>query len=169
MLPSMLHLYRNPEIVDEVKKILNVLEAEQLNPDQYSSEITEANVTLLFFLLVRNRTKREKILSGSVYATQAINYIKENFSSEIKLSEIAKKSSVSTEHLSRVFKKETGFGFSEYLTMIRLQKAEQMLKTELSMSVAKIAYECGFNDSNYFSEKFKRFYGISPIKYKKSQ
>ena len=73
---------------------------------------------------------------------------------------------VSAEHLSRTFKKETGFGFSEYLTLVRLQKAEYMLRNEPGRSVCEIAYACGFNDSNYFSAKFKQTYGKAPSKFK---
>lgn len=168
-LPSMLHLYRNPSITDEVVDLLKRIEAEYTSPDAYSGEAISYYVALLFFLLARNKNTCQTIQSGSLYATQTVNYIKNNYASDIRLSDIAKLSSVSPEHLSRVFKKETGFGFSEYLTMVRLQKAEQMLKSEKHKSIAKIAYECGFNDSNYFSEKFKRSYGVSPMKYKKNQ
>ena len=79
---------------------------------------------------------------------------------------MAKLHSVSSEHLSRTFKRETGFGFSEYLTLVRLQKAEYMLRNEPGRSVCEIAYACGFNDSNYFSDKFRRSYGHSPSKFK---
>ena len=75
---------------------------------------------------------------------------------------MAKKLSVSEEHLSRLFKKETTFGFSEYVTLIRLQKAEHMLKNEPSRAITDVAYACGFNYSNYFSYKFKKAYGVAP-------
>ena len=168
VLPSMVPLYRNPEITDKIRDLLCTLEHEQANPDRYSAEAIESTMSLLFFMLARNMNSRKTIQSGSVYATQAISYIKENYANDIKLSEISRLCSVSPEHLSRVFKKETGFGFSEFLTMVRLQKAEQLLKSDTKKSVSCIAYECGFNDSNYFSEKFKKYYGISPIKYKKN-
>ncbi len=66
-----------------------------------------------------------------------------------------------------MFKKETGFGFCEYLNLLRLQKAEALLKQSDNLSISLIASECGFNDSNYFSVKFKEMYGISPKKVQK--
>ena len=39
-----------------------------------------------------------------------------------------------------------------------------MIKNEPNKTISEIAYECGFNDGNYFSYKFKKMYGISPIK-----
>ena len=46
------------------------------------------------------------------------------------------------------------------------QEAEQMLKSSERFPVSKIAYDCGLNDSNYFSEKFKQVYGMPPMKYR---
>ena len=85
----------------------------------------------------------------------------------ISLSEMAESFSVSAEHLSRMFKKETGFGFNEYVTLVRLQRAESMLKNENGKSISEIAYACGFNDSNYFSDKFKKAYGVVPSEIRK--
>ena len=116
----------------------------------------------MFFLLARNLNTRVQVSGGNDYVEQAIEYIQKNFTSEISLSEIAKMCSVSAEHFSRVFKKETGFGFNKYITLLRLQKAEAMLRQSDEISVTKVASECGFQDSNYFSVKFKNFYGISP-------
>ena len=42
-----------------------------------------------------------------------------------------------------------------------------MLKERDGFSISEIAYRCGFNDSNYFSDKFKKVYGTSPLKYSK--
>ena len=98
---------------------------------------------------------------------ETCKYIQENFSQEITLSQVAELLSVSAEHLSRTFKRETGFNFSEYLTLFRLQKAEFMLKNEPGRSVHAVAFACGFNDSNYFSYKYKKQYGVSPKKVKK--
>ena len=72
---------------------------------------------------------------------------------------------VSPEHLSRLFRKETGFGFREFRNLLRLQRAEQLLCRPEGGSVASIAAECGFADSNYFSVAFKKMYGVSPKQY----
>lgn len=52
-----------------------------------------------------------------------------------------------------MLKKETGFGFSEYLNLLRLQYAETLLQQSDKLSISE---QCGFNDSNYFSVKFKK-------------
>ena len=88
--------------------------------------------------------------------------------SKLDSSSVAAKSFVSPEHLSRSFKAEIGQGFSEYLSEVRLKEAQKLLEGEQKLSVSEIAYKCGFNDSNYFSDKFKKRYGISPLQYRKA-
>ena len=111
-------------------------------------------------IIIRQNLKIEQDRNSIV--NTAVKYIQENYTSTIRLADLAKMLSVSEEHLSRLFKKEITFGFSEYVTLIRLQKAEHMLKNEPSRAITEVAYACGFNDSNYFSYKFKKAYGITP-------
>ena len=47
------------------------------------------------------------------------------------------------------------------------QKALNMLKNEPGKSVNEVAFACGFNDSNYFSYKFTKAYGVPPRSIKK--
>ena len=105
-----------------------------------------------------------EIKTGNSLVDSTLKYIKANFTGDIKLSTVAGMRSVSPEHLSRTFKSCVGIGFSEYLTLLRLKLAEEMIKNEPGKTISEIAYECGFNDGNYFSFRFKKMYGISPSK-----
>ena len=164
LLSSMLYLYRNPTIFDEVLEILKKIEHEYYNPDSMTDELLCCYTQTLFFLLAKNINTCSEVIAGNEYIEHAIDYLQKHFTSEVTLSSIAKMYSVSPEHFSRMFKKETGFGFNKYVNLLRLQKAETMLKQAPDESVSKIASDCGFSDSNYFSTKFKELYGISPKK-----
>ncbi len=164
---SGIYLYRNPFITDEIHKILCKIEAEYRLNDTYSDEIVSCYTHSLFYLLMRNTDTCLAVDEGNKLIEQAVAYIRENFSADISLSSIAKSFSVSPEHFSRMFKKETGLGFSKYLNSLRLQYAEQLLKSKEELNITKIAEICGFEDSNYFSKKFKEVYGISPKKVQK--
>ena len=61
----------------------------------------------------------------------------------------------------------TGKGFREYLTELRLTDAASLLRYS-ELSVTEIAYSVGFCESNYFSNVFKKQYGISPKDYRKN-
>ena len=160
------HLYRNAKVQKQLDEIFAKIEQEYENADILSSDVLKCYTAELFFLILRNENELEPENEESSLVTQALKYIQHNYMNDVKLSTVAQKANVSAEHLSRVFKKETGFGFNEYLTIIRLQKAEFMLRNEPGRAVCEVAYACGFNDGNYFSYKFKAAYGVSPTKIK---
>ena len=166
LIPSFIYIYRNPGIIKDVEYIFQKIGAEYDGSSQFRNEALKCYTNELFFLIAKNANHREEMSSGSIFIEETVKYIQKNYMNEISLSDIAKMKSVSPEHLSRTFKKETGFGFSEYVTLLRLQKAEYMLKNEPGKSICEIAYACGFNDSNYFSDKFKKTYGVAPSKMK---
>jgi len=92
-------------------------------------------------------------------------HIAENYQDGITLSEMAKKFNLSSGHLSNLFHEETGENFSEYLNMIRLNKAKELLKTT-DFKIYEIADQLGFNDAYYFSSWFKKKVGASPTTYR---
>lgn len=155
------HLYRNKETLDTVNIIFRAIESEYAKNDALSYESLRCLTETLLMLFIRNQGETIQQDRNTIIEA-AIKYIQNNYMSTIRLAEVAKMLSVSEEHLSRTFKKEITFGFSEYITLIRLQKAEHMLKNEPSRSITEVAYACGFNDSNYFSYKFKKAYGKTP-------
>lgn len=156
------HLYRNKNIVDKIHEIFLTIEQECAHPDRWSEDTISCCMKLLFILLARNPNTYTVPQDGNKIVTRAAAYLQQNFSSDVTLEELARFSAVSPEHFSRLFKRETGVGFREYLNLLRLQRAEQLLKQQRDLSVSQIAAECGFGDSNYFSVKFKKMYGISP-------
>ncbi len=167
IIPSMTYIYRNPHITFEIESLLEKIGEEYEKDDAFRNEALKCLTFELFFLLARNTSKRTAVNASSIFIEETVKHIQKNYMNEITLSDMSKRHAVSAEHLSRTFKKETGFGFSEFLTLVRLQKAEYMLKNEPGKTICEIAYACGFNDSNYFSDKFKKYYGFSPSKAKK--
>jgi len=159
-------LYRNPKVARDLHELLLQLETEHRAPDEYSREMTRAIMHVFFFTLIRNKSLISTATDNASVTERVVSYIQKNYAAEVRLSEVAKQNFVSPEHLSRTFKRETGFGFSEFLTLTRLKQAEKMLK-EGEGSISDVAYSCGFNDSNYFSDVFKRTYGIPPYKFSK--
>ena len=155
------YLYRNPDISKIVQDLLYKIGDEFTNQDKFSYDAIKCHIRLLMLTLARNENQYKTSDSKSSYIEKAINHIQKNLSYDISLSETASIFSVSQEHFSRQFKKETGFGFNEYVNLLRLKKAEALLKNEV-ISVSEVAVACGFNDCNYFSTKFKKMYGMSP-------
>lgn len=98
---------------------------------------------------------------------KAKKYIDDNLeNNKLSLSLIAKHLYVNPSYLSRLFKKEIGISFVEYLTKMRMEKAIELLK-EGDMKAFEIADSIGISDSNYFSTCFKKYTGLSISEYKK--
>ena len=98
---------------------------------------------------------------------QVIQEIKENYTKDITLTELADKYQVSASYLSGLIKSELGLPFSEYLASRRIQKAKELLADE-TLSIDAIAEMVGYKDYFYFTKVFKKTEGISPSKYRKS-
>lgn len=157
--------FRNAEMSKELKKILLSIEEEYENPDVYSLESIYSYMYRLFIMIAKSVELNTAKTNDKHYIEDAIEFIQGNYTSNITLGEIAGRYFVSPEHFSRTFKKETGFNFSEYIILLRLKKAESLLRQLNAESITQIAQSCGFNDSNYFSVQFKKLYGISPKKF----
>jgi len=97
---------------------------------------------------------------------QAAHYICQNYMEPLTSADVAKAAGFSPNYLSRKFKLATGIGLHEYIVFVRLQHAaEELVST--SDSITTIALRCGFSDSNYFKDSFKKKYGVTPRNYRK--
>jgi AraC-like DNA-binding protein len=122
-------------------------------------------------ILAAEISRSENEYEGSERSSQiaaAISYIAGHYQEKISLSELAAVAGVSPAYLSKRFTREMGMGYADYVSLYRLTRAERMLREEPEKTVTEVAFYCGFNDSNYFSDKFKKHFGIAPLKYKKA-
>ncbi|MDF2523532.1 MAG: two component transcriptional regulator, AraC family, partial [Clostridiales bacterium] len=102
---------------------------------------------------------------GSVI-NKAKEYINKNYSDpEVSLNSLAAYVNISPSHFSTIFSQGTGDTFIEYLTMARINKAMEFLKTTNHKS-SEIAYKVGYNDPHYFSYLFKKVTGLTPKEYR---
>lgn len=96
----------------------------------------------------------------------AIEYINENFRSELSLEEIAKNSFVSAGQLCKLFNKYCDTTVSKYIISKRITEAKKLLVS--GKNVTETAYTCGFNNYAHFIKTFKSIVGVPPGKYKAS-
>lgn len=92
-------------------------------------------------------------------------YISDNLKEELDLERTAAKFNLSSYYFSRSFKEAIGYNFSDYINMLRIKKAKDLLKSD-SLSIKEVGYSVGYSDPNYFSKVFKKYEGISPKEYK---
>lgn len=89
----------------------------------------------------------------------------ERLHEEISLHDIAEEVQYSYNHLSALFKSETGQTFSDYLMGVRMQKARQLLK-DTSLKIYEVGSLCGYPNSKYFISIFKEVVGVTPSQYR---
>lgn len=97
-----------------------------------------------------------------------IKYLNENYENKISLEQIAHNMYLSPVYISKIFKEETGESPINYLIKIRLEKAKDILMNDVGGSIKSIANQVGYEDVYHFSKLFKKYYGISPLYYRKS-
>ncbi len=94
-------------------------------------------------------------------------YIRENYDQEINLRSLSQHFFMNQYYFSSFFKQKTGKNFKDYLVEVRMQKALELLLENSGMSTQELARKVGYNDAKSFSEKFRQYYGESPVNYKK--
>lgn len=166
-LKQIVHFPNNPDTGKPIARLYQQLQETVFHPDPFSEDTIRCCVMQMLLLVVKASSHSKPLSISSPIAEHAIAYIRNHYMEPMALTDTARHCAVSHEHLSRVFKKETGFGFNEYLNLYRLKKAESLLKSGQAQSVSWVALQCGFSDSNYFSKMYKNAYGIAPSQTKK--
>lgn len=88
--------------------------------------------------------------------------------SQLTLKDLALQLGFSPSYLSVLIKKTLGLPFQEYLIQERMKKAKLLLLTT-DLKIYEIADQVGFEDMNYFSQRFKQVVGVTPRQYKKGE
>ncbi len=101
-------------------------------------------------------------------AMEILKDVAQNFSQGVSLNSLAEKYHYSVAYLSRMIKKETGFSFSEILNSIRLAQAAELLQKDCG-KISMVGEMAGFSDQKYFSQVFKKAFGVSPGEFRKQE
>ena len=120
----------------------------------------------LSILIQNNMTASDVTETGSEYLNKVIDYIQENYSNDVSVTEIAGYIGLSRSHLFRLFKSQLNLSPQEYIICYRLDKTRQLLRYS-NLPISNVAYSCGFKDLAHFSRAFKRHFGCSPSQYRK--
>jgi AraC-like DNA-binding protein len=124
-------------------------------------EFLSAKAVELAVLVAKN--ERKKIAHPIV--KKAVHYIEENLHQKITTLQVASFCSVSKDHLSLLFKQNTGETVTKYILREKLQESRRLINRGLSNS--QIAYQLGFCSESHFIAKYKEHYGNTPGKERK--
>lgn len=158
-------LIKDEELFSEFIKIPELFKCE----GEYRNAVIKHSI-LGFLILLCSKYAEER--DGTEYhppdskrIKSVIRYIKKHISSPLTLDDIAAVVGVSKFHLSREFKKYTGYTIFEHINMMRCKESKRLIKEGMSVSAA--ALSCGFENMSYFTKTYKKYMGALPSDGKK--
>lgn len=152
------------------EELFEKLLQESKGNDEFSNCLCKRYCEEIILLLIRcQRYHEPEAVSMGIEDKQmemAAQYMSTHFHENLSLKDLANKCCMSESYFSRRFKQVTGFGFKEYLNTIRIRHACDLL-LQTNKSIMEISEECGYMDSNYFGDAFRKVKNVSPSKYRK--
>jgi two-component system, sensor histidine kinase ChiS len=114
--------------------------------------------------LKEEKTFEERIFTSNDYVNKTIQFVIDNLTNEAySVNELAADLCISRSQLHRKLTTLTGFSATNFIKMVRLEKAKDMLRSNWG-NVTEVAYACGFNSQSYFTKSFTEYFGESPSK-----
>ena len=97
----------------------------------------------------------------------ACDYVYQHYNENLSLSRMSHAFHLNASYFCEQFSKIVGISFIEYLTDVRMENARKLLNHYPERSVTDIALEVGYSDARYFSQVFRKRYGITPSEFRK--
>ena len=153
-----------------IESIIDRMLTEFNSKDFGFSEIIHSYAVLLVAILARNyfdeNTLPEYFDNSKQFVLHCIEYIKSNYTDQITLDEMSKRSAMSKSCFCKLFYNLTGHSFSRYLNICRINKATEYIKD--GYKITAIYGLCGYSDFSTFYRNFKKIMGMSPQEFKKN-
>lgn len=151
----------------EEELLFHLKEVQTANsPDQYIqfANFINSYIHLLYEHYKEYNGRENYPCHWAVSALQ--NYIHINYNQSLSLQNVSKLYFINDKYIGRIFKKQLGYTFHEYLNMVRLGKAARLL-THTHKKIITIAMDSGFQNVTYFNRLFLKKYGMPPAKYRR--
>lgn len=146
-------------------RLCKLCEEEYFNKNK-NEKIIENLVNCICIYILRHCEEKARRSATSTIDT-VLKYLHNHFHDDITLYKISESLGYTPDYLSRLFKKETGMGYNEYLNNLRIQYAKHLLSTT-DMSIVNVSSISGFRSYNHFYINFLKNTGITPSEYKGS-
>jgi len=153
---------------NELINLINNMKDLELNDGSEDSHLQQLSMSVEFIsILVQNFTIAKEIKHDIPdIISQIITEFHNDYQEEIQLSKIAKEYNYSYAYFSKLFKKYLGISPKKYLTLLRVQKAAELIETT-DEKFTDVVAETGFPDEKSFYAAFKEYYHQTPLEYRR--
>lgn len=124
-------------------------------------------VSMLIRLLERNAVRDPDAGKKELLTERIRGYIDDHFREDLTLLSISNALHVNRYYLAHVFKENSGYSPMQYMTRLRLGKAQELL-SQTRYPITEIAGMVGYDNPCHFNAMFTKYIGMSPGKYRKT-
>ncbi len=150
-----------------IQTYIDALERELASPNPAKTYFSNAYFMLIVGALSRLYSQQGNFDSLAVLSiAKVIIHIEKHFGEQLSLALLAEVGGMTERSLLRIFHRATGSSPNSYLLKVRINRAAAELHHP-EKQITRIAFEVGFNDSNYFTRQFKQHMGITPLEYRR--
>jgi two-component system response regulator YesN len=139
---------------------------EQIQQFQTYSELRQW--CFLLHSVICEMLQSVKSSKGRIEIQQAIDYIKNNFMTSLRVHDVARLVNLSENYFSYLFTKETGNTFTQFVQETRIEKAKEFLRNQ-QYDWIEVGEKVGLEDPKYFSKVFKKFVGMTPVRFQNGE
>jgi len=164
------HVSLKSRSLENVERIYQMLESEIQEKNPEWKDVVKSHLTVLLITMGRYLEESRSLCpvqpKDRMLVSSAMRTVTEHYSDRnLTLEKIADSLFVSKSHLSKLFHRDTGGHFHEYLRSVRLNQACRLLK-ETQLTNEQIVYECGMKDLPSFYRLFKSQFSMTPSQYR---
>ena len=162
-----------PELASNIKEIMNIIRKQN---DFHMDEAEGILKAVLIKIARENSLKNENTYleipkeldnKSSSIIFNVLDYINEHYREDIKINDVASACFISETHLRRIFNSHMRIGLLEYLNLVRVHKACEMLRKS-DDNVSSIASACGFSSLTTFNRNFIKYINMTPLNWRNS-
>ena len=144
---------------------------EKQNFTQEADLFCKASLTQLLLLIGQNKISAltratEYLDTQHRLVSKIVKHIHHHYAENLTLESVAEQFFISKYHFCRIFKKVTGFSFTEYCNNIRIREVQHLL-VDTNMKISQISGMVGYKSDTHLGRIFKQIVGISPREYRK--
>lgn len=160
------NIKKENEVIILIKEICTLT---ALHNYGYELEVKQLLIKLYSLIVKYNlfepKEQSENILEKNLLSV--LEYIHSHFYEKLYINKLAALTGYSVPYFEKFFREYTGKTPSEYIMMYRLSMSQKYLQ-ETDLNILEISEQCGFSNSSYFIREFKKYYNITPNKYRKN-